>query len=62
MEWISVEDRLPEPGERVIGVIGRFSCEMYIDNAKVWYRLNRYEVEDNLGKVTHWMTMPKLER
>lgn len=38
--WISVEDRLPEPGKRVLATDGAFVGEMYINKRGQWQRYN----------------------
>jgi hypothetical protein len=65
MKWISVEDRLPEQNEAVIGCVadkysltGRVSVSTvcYCGIFDGWETLDGEYVE---GRVTHWMPMPK---
>ena len=39
-EWVSVEDRLPEPGERVLATDCGFVGEFYINKRGKWQRYN----------------------
>lgn len=39
-DWISVEDRLPEPGERVLATDCGFVGEFYINKRGKWQRYN----------------------
>lgn len=59
-EWVSVEERLPEPGERVIATDGAFVGEGYMDCYGVWCRPNgmRWNMLDS--EVTHWIPLPAL--
>lgn len=58
--WISVEDRLPMLGERVLFAGGCFVGEGYLDNRDVWNRYYGGSVFDILGVcVTHWMPLPE---
>ena len=60
-EWISVKDRLPKSGERVIATNGIFCGEGYIGlryKKYVWYRhLGR--TWEPMKAVTHWMPFPE---
>jgi hypothetical protein len=56
MEWISVEDRLPEPYETVIvaGGVG------FINKSGTWRTpLGLDGTRDIQWKVTHWMPLPE---
>ena len=39
-EWVSVDDRLPEPGERVLATDCGFVGEFYINKRGKWQRYN----------------------
>ena len=58
--WISVEDRLPPAGERVLTTDGAFVGEMYINKRGKW---QRYNVNDSALlmalDILWWMPMPK---
>lgn len=60
-EWVSVEDRLPTPGERVIATDEQFVGEGYIDSCCRWYRYGGFEWRffDIERDVTHWMPLPE---
>jgi hypothetical protein len=62
VEWISVEDGLPEDGEHVLGFVGpnRFNdCQtaMFRFSSEVHGYDNEFLMihDDFLGTVTHWM-------
>ena len=59
-QWVSVEERLPEPGERVIATDGAFVGEGYMNCYGVWCRPNgmRWNMLDS--EVTHWIPLPAL--
>ena len=58
--WISVEDRLPPDGERVLTTDGAFVGEIYINKRGKW---QRYNVNDSALlmalDILWWMPMPK---
>lgn len=57
--WISVTERLPAPGERVLGATaGLFVGECYLDRCGVWHRAygTHWILID--WPVTHWMPLP----
>ena len=57
--WISVEERRPEPGKRVLATDGVFVGEAYRTSADTWRRYDRIAMRDCLGSiVTHWMPLP----
>jgi len=57
-KWISVEERLPPCGERVLASAGgRVVYEAYIDCNERWKRAN--SDHGFLFKITHWMHLPK---
>lgn len=59
-DWISVEERLPEPGERVLTTDGAFVGEMYINKRGKW---QRYNVNDSsllmALDILWWMPLPE---
>jgi Lar family restriction alleviation protein len=56
--WVSVSERLPEAGERVIGLFGGVPWEVYWTGKK-WTR-NEIDYEDWFdAKLTHWMPLPQ---
>lgn len=58
-EWVSVEDAVPDPGERVLATDGIFVGEAYRTSANSWYRNTGFPWRDCLQSiVTHWMTLP----
>lgn len=60
-EWISVEDELPEKGERILFRIGTFVGEGYLSLNNEWIRFEcNFEMLLN-GKVTHWMPLPSFQ-
>ena len=54
--WISVEDRLPEPGERVLVTNGIFVCEAYLNISNKWVRAG---VEVFFITPSCWMPLPE---
>lgn len=57
--WISVKDRLPEKGERVLAVVEDTTVfEAFINMSNVWLR-GGIEMEKWYGKVTHWQPLPE---
>lgn len=62
MEWISVEDRLPEEGIKVLTYLGKD------DEFKINYIVNCPQpiwacvLEREQNEVTHWMPLPKRPR
>ena len=52
-EWVSVEERLPEPGERVLAANGNFVGEAYMASNGAWMRHNGFPWE-----VDAWMPLP----
>lgn len=58
-EWVSVEDTVPDPGERVLATDGIFVGEAYRTSANTWYRHTGFPWRDCLQSiVTHWMPLP----
>lgn len=58
-EWVSVEDRLPEPGERVLATDCGFVGEFYINKRGKWqrYNVNCFELLMALD-ILYWMPLP----
>lgn len=54
--WISVLDRLPRCGDRVIITDGVFVCEAFLSISHKWVRNGIGWIE---SEITHWMPMPK---
>lgn len=56
--WISVKDKLPRCGDRVIMTDGVFVCEAFLSISGKWVR-------NGIGwiasEITHWMPMPSTE-
>ena len=59
-EWVSVYDRLPEPGERVLATDCGFVGEFYINKCGKWqrYNVNCSELLMALD-ILYWMPLPK---
>lgn len=59
-QWISVKERLPEAGERVLTTDGAFVGEMYINKQGKW---QRYNVNDSsllmALDILWWMPLPE---
>lgn len=55
-EWISVKDRLPRCGDRVIMTDGVFVCEAFLSISGKWKRNGIDWIE---SEITHWMPMPE---
>lgn len=57
--WISVDDRYPKPGTRVLATDGVFVGEAYRTSADTWRRYDGIAMRDCIGSVvTHWMPLP----
>lgn len=58
-EWVSVFDRLPEPGERVLATDCEFVGEFYINKRGKWlrYNVNCFELLMALD-ILYWMPLP----
>lgn len=58
-QWISVDDRHPQPGTRVLATDGVFVGEAYRTSADTWRRYDGIAMRDCIGSVvTHWMPLP----
>ncbi len=58
-QWISAEERRPEPGKRVLATDGVFVGEAYRTSADTWRKYDGIAMRDCLGSiVTHWMPLP----
>ena len=59
-EWVSVEESLPEPGERVLATDCGFVGEFYINKRGQWqrYNVNRPELLMALD-ILYWMPLPE---
>lgn len=59
-QWVSVSERLPEPGERVLATDGGFVGEFYISNQGQWkrYNVNHHELLMALD-ILWWMPFPE---
>ena len=62
-EWVSVYDRLPEPGERVLATDCGFVGEFYINKRGKWqrYNVNCSELLMALD-ILYWMPLPKIPK
>lgn len=59
-EWISVDDRLPEQGERVLATDGEFVGELYVNSRCQWqrYNVNDHSLMMSLD-ILWWMPLPQ---
>ncbi len=58
-QWISVEDRLPEWGQRVIATNGVFVGEAFRRIMDIWLRYDDGAARACIAdEVTHWMPLP----
>ena len=59
-KWISVDDRFPEQGERVLATDGGFVGEFYVNSRGQW---RRYNVNDHALlmalDILWWMPLPE---
>ena len=59
-QWISVDDRRPKTGTRVLATDGVFVGEAYRTSADTWRRYDGIAMRDCIGSVvTHWMPLPE---
>lgn len=62
-EWVSVENAVPDPGERVLATDGTFVGEAYRTSANTWYRHTGFPWRDCLQSiVTLWMPLPTADK
>ena len=62
-EWVSVENVVPDPGERVLATDGTFVGEAYRTSANTWYRHTGFPWRDCLQSiVTLWMPLPTADK
>ena len=59
-EWVSVEDTVPDPGDRVLATDGIFVGEAYRTSADSWFRHTGFPWRDGVtgGTVKFWMPLP----
>lgn len=58
--WISIEERLPGCGERVLATDDVFVGEAYRTSAKSWYRMTGFPWREAYGTVVkRWMPLPE---
>ena len=62
-EWVSVYDRLPEPGERVLATDCGFVGEFYINERGQWqrYNVNCHALLMALD-ILYWMPFPEMPK
>lgn len=59
-QWISVEERRPEPGKRVLATDGVFVGEAIFSRDSRWSGYGGGILRDCIGSViTHWMPLPE---
>ena len=64
-EWVSVEDAVPDPGERVLVTDGIFVGEAYRSSANSWFRHTGFPWRDGVFRyikivnVLFWMPFPE---
>lgn len=58
--WISVKERLPEVGERVLATDGYFVGEFFLNRRVQWqrYNVNNYLLMAAFD-ILHWMPLPE---
>lgn len=62
-EWVSVENAVPDPGERVLATDGTFVGEAYRTSANTWYRHTGFPWRDCLQSiVTLWRPLPTADK
>ena len=57
-EWVSVENAVPDPGERVLATDGTFVGEAYRTSANTWYRHTGFPWRGLLAKHRHALDAP----
>ena len=53
-KWISVRERLPEPGQEILAVVGNTAAEPYTITTKFWDA-----TFTTWASITHWMPLPE---
>ena len=53
-KWISVRERLPEPGQEILAVVGNTAAEPYTITTKFWDA-----TFSTWASITHWMPLPE---
>ena len=62
-QWISVEERRPEPGKRVLATDGVFVGEAIFARDRRWSGYGGGILRDCIGSVvTHWMPLPPVPK
>lgn len=60
MKWVFIDEKIPEPGERVLFSTASFVGEGYISTIGEWFRIGaEYPVVKVLGKVLGWQPLPE---
>lgn len=61
--WISVEERRPEPGKRVLATDGVFAGEAIFARDSRWSGYGGGILRDCIGSmITHWMPLPPVPK
>ena len=59
MEWISVDERLPEE-MKVLAVVYGEVLQVFFSSGKFYYDYNPYaRIPENICPVSHWMPLPE---
>jgi len=67
-EWMSVEDRLPDDGDKILVYNGDCitACTVDRDDSRDWLWMDglcfggyEWEYDFEWGSVTHWMSLPE---
>lgn len=59
-QWVSIKERQPAPGSRVLATDGTVVCEASVHKDGHWLRMYRAVwCGEFRSKVTHWMPMPE---
>jgi len=69
MEWVNVNDRLPEDDSEVLIYDSKYNCVIavvynskYFEQKGFWLNENGGEYEYEYKNVTHWMSFPELPK
>ena len=65
MEWISVEDRLPETDERCLTIdrMEKYTAAIYDHDLTCWFRCDNGCIKAiGYTPITHWMPLPELPK